>query len=123
MSGTNSGKHSRGSISSCGSCTTATSSISSRFEIVFRGILLAGGFLPQILQELLQALDDDPFVLGEFAGRKFQREGFVVLYGSQVIQEAGQGEDAAAGDKVLPAVTIIGEVNVPDPAAAVIEIE
>src|SRR6185369_3973889 len=49
--------------------------------------------------------------------------GFVVPYGSQVIQEAGQGEDAAAGDKVLPAMTIIGEVNVPDPASAVIEIE
>src|ERR1035437_1305024 len=43
----------------------------------------------------------------------------VVAGVAQVVQETGQGEDAMAGEEMLPAVTVIGKMDVPDPARGV----
>jgi len=85
--------------------------------------VLPGGFPPEVVQNFLEAFKYYPFVPGKLMGREFQRQGFAVARVPQMVQETGQGEDAVAGEEVLLAVAVIGEMDVPDPAGAVEEIE
>src|SRR5665647_2672543 len=82
-----------------------------------------GGFPPEVGEDFLQALDDDLFPLGELVGREFQGERLVVGCVPQVVQESGERQYAVPGEQVLAAVAVIGEVDVPDPAAVVEKVE
>src|SRR5690349_7642697 len=79
--------------------------------------------MAQVEEDLPQALVDDRFVPGELVGGELQGQGGVVVGVAQVVEEAGEREDAVAGEEMLPAVAVVGEVDVPDPAGVVEEVE
>lgn len=84
---------------------------------------LGVGLAPEILKYLFQTVDDDPFILGKFVGREFERQGFVVARSAQVVEKAGKWKDAVPRQEVLPAVAVIGEMDISDPAATIEKIE
>lgn len=63
-----------------------------------------------------QHFNNERFIAGEFVGGEFESYGSVVVRLAQVIEKTGQREDTVTGDKVLPAMSVVGEVDVPDPS-------
>lgn len=56
-------------------------------------------------------------------GGQLQGHSVVVVGVSEVVEKSCQREHAMSGDEVLPAMTIIGEVDIADSAAVVAEVE
>lgn len=88
------------------------------------GILqLGAGLAAQVGEHVAQGTPDQLFLFGEFVWSQFQGDGTIVAGFLQVIEEAGQGEFAVAGEQMLFAVSVVGEVNIADPARIVEVVE